>query len=77
MKYQKQTHLQNHFPHLIIYNFYNNKELKLIWEELNFYTKDKKLLEAKEFGGVVDKTNSKAIWLDKVYQLNIENYLIY
>ena len=55
------------FPHLIIKNFYDNKELKLIWEELNFYTKDKKLFEAKEFGGVVDKTNSKAIWLDKVF----------
>ena len=61
------TH-ENPFPHFIIYNFYDNDELKLIWEELDFYTKDGKLFEAKDFGGVIDKTNSKAIWLDKVYK---------
>ncbi len=59
---------ENPFPHFIIYNFYDNDELKLIWEELDFYTKDGKLFEAKDFGGVIDKTNSKAIWLDKVYK---------
>ncbi len=58
----------NPFPHSIIYNFYDDDELKLIWEELDFYTKDGKLFEAKDFGGVIDKTNSKAIWLDKVYK---------
>ena len=55
------------FPHLIVENFYDKKELELIWEELTFYTKPGKLLEAKDFGGVVGKTNSKALWLDKVY----------
>ena len=55
------------FPHLIFNNFYNEEELDLIWEELNFYTKPNKLLEAKDFGGVVDKTNSHAIELDYVY----------
>ena len=59
---------ENPFPHFIIYNFYDNDELKLIWEELDFYTKYGKLFEAKDFGGVIDKTNSKAIWLDKVYK---------
>ena len=24
------------FPHVIFYNFYNQDELDLIWEELNF-----------------------------------------
>ena len=55
------------FPHLIIKNFYNPEELELIWEELKFYTKPGKLLQAKDFGGVVDKTNSHAIALDAVY----------
>ena len=55
------------FPHMIVENFYNDDELKLIWEELDFYTKDGKLFDAHEFGGVVDKTNSRAIWLDKVF----------
>ena len=55
------------FPHLIFKNFYNQEELDLIWEELNFYTKPNKLFEAKDFGGVVDKTNSHAISLDSVY----------
>ena len=58
------------FPHLVIKNFYNEEELKLIWEELNFYTKPDKLLEAKDFGGVVDATNSHAIVLDDVYKIN-------
>ena len=55
------------FPHLIYHNFYSNDELKLIWEELDFYTKPDKLLDAKEYLGVVDKTNAKAIYLDVVY----------
>ena len=61
------------FPHLILHNFYNDEELKLIWEELDFYTKDGKLFDAHEFGGVVDKTNSKAIWLDKVFDKKYRN----
>lgn len=55
------------FPHMIIHNFYNEEELQLIWEELNFYTKPKKLLEAKDYGGVVDSTNAKALCLDQLY----------
>ena len=55
------------FPHLIFSNFYNEQELDLIWEELNYYTKPNKLLEAKDFGGVVGKTNSHAIALDDLY----------
>jgi len=56
------------FPHLILENFYNEEELELIWEELIFYTKPNKLLEAKDFGGVVDKTNSHALALDELYR---------
>ena len=55
------------FPHLIFNNFYNEQELDLIWEELNFYTKPSKLFEAKDFGGIVDSTNSHAIVLDNLY----------
>ena len=55
------------FPHLIFSNFYNQQELDLIWEELNFYTKPKKLFDAKDFGGVVNSTNSHAIELDCAY----------
>ena len=55
------------FPHLIFDNFYNQEELDLIWEELNFYTKPNKLFEAKDFGGLVEKTNSHAIILDSLY----------
>ena len=56
------------FPHLILHNFYNDDELKLIWEELDFYTKPDKLLDAKNYGGVVTHTNSKALWLDRIYE---------
>ena len=61
------------FPHMIVKNFYNDSELKLIWEELDFYTKDGKLFEAAEFGGIPNKTNSKAIWLDKVFDRKYRN----
>ena len=56
------------FPHAIFRNFYNDRELDLIWEELNFYTKPNKLLDAKEYMGVVGLTNAKAIILDDVYE---------
>ena len=59
--------LEEPFPHLIVENFYNEKELELIWEELTFYTKPDKLLEAKDFGGIVDRTNSHALILDDIY----------
>ena len=52
------------FPHLILHNFYNEKELELIWEELNFYTRPEKLLDAEGYGGIVDRTNAKALILD-------------
>ena len=55
------------FPHMIINNLYNEEELKLIWEELNFFTKPGKLLEAKDYGGVVDRTNSRAVVLDQIF----------
>ena len=55
------------FPHMIINNLYNEEELKLIWEELNFFTKPGKLLEAKDYGGVVDRTNARAVVLDEVF----------
>jgi len=64
------------FPHIIVNSFYNSEELKLIWEELNYYTKPDKLLEAKNFGGVVGKTNSHALILDDIYSnRNISNIL--
>jgi len=56
------------FPHLIIDNFYNEEELELIWEELNYYTKPGKLFEAENYGGVVGYTSAKAIVLDSVYR---------
>ena len=61
------------FPHMIIDNFYNEEELELIWEELKFYTKPGKLLEAKNYGGVVGYTNAKALMLDSVYRNYSDN----
>ena len=61
------------FPHIIFHNFYNEKELELIWEELDFYTKPGKLVETKDYGGVVGYTNAKALWLDKLYGTKYRN----
>jgi hypothetical protein len=56
------------FPHLTIENFYNDEELELIWEELNFYTKSNKLLPTEKYGGVVGFTESKGLMLDDIYK---------
>jgi len=68
---------QEPFPLMIIENFYNEVELNLIWEELNFLTKPKKLMDAKNYGGVIDYTNAKALILDDIYEnhRNISNIL--
>ena len=64
------------FPLMVVQNFYNKSELDLIWKELDFYTSPNKLFEAKEYGGVVDRTNAKAICLDELYkgQENKKNF---
>ena len=56
------------FPLMVINNFYNEKELKVIWKELDFYTEPNKLLDAEEYGGVVGFTNAKALLLDEIYK---------
>ena len=61
------------FPHLIVKDYYNEEELELIWEELKFYTKPGKLLTAKNYGGVVNKTNSHALVLDDIYVTHNDN----
>ena len=55
------------FPHLVFHNFYNDEELDLIWEELNFYTKPNKLFDVEDYLGVVGFTKAKAIALDSVF----------
>mgnify|MGYP001334463879 FL=1 len=55
------------FPHIVLHDFYDDEELKLIWEELDFYTKPGKLVSADKYGGIVGKTDSKALMLDDVY----------
>ena len=63
------------FPYMLINNFYNQNELDLIWEELNFFTAPNKLLAADNYGGIPDKTNAKAIILDDVFpQYEKKNY---
>ena len=59
--------LHTPFPHLIFHNFYNDEELDLIWEELNFYTRPKKLFDVEDYQGVVGYTKAKALHLDSVY----------
>ena len=77
MENLKATVYDSPFPHIIYDNFYNQEELDLIWEELNYYTKPEKLLEPKDFGGVIGKTNSHAIALDAVYINDIKNNVNY
>ena len=63
----------NPFPLMVVENFYNEEELSLIWEELNFYTRPEKLLDAEGYGGIVDHTNAKALLLDEIYTKQYRN----
>jgi len=63
----------NPFPLMVVDNFYNEEELNLIWEELNFYTRPEKLLSAEGYGGIVDRTNAKALLLDEIYTKQYRN----
>ena len=58
---------KNPFPHLIIEDFYTEEELELVWEELKFFTKPGKLLQAKDYGGVVGYTSACAVILDQIF----------
>jgi Rps23 Pro-64 3,4-dihydroxylase Tpa1-like proline 4-hydroxylase len=53
------------FPHLIIEDFYNEDELKLIWRELDFLTSPNKLMPANLNGSI--EANHLSIVLDQIY----------
>jgi len=53
------------FSHLIIEDFYNKDELKLIWKELDFLTSSNKLIPANLNGSI--ESNHLSIVLDQVY----------
>jgi len=63
--------LKEPFPHLIVENMYDNEELKLIWEELEFLNKPGKLKSPENYGAAkLDGkyfTDAKAIVLDAAY----------
>jgi len=63
--------LSEPFPHLIVENMYNQEELDLIWQELNFLTKPHKFIE-KDSGTAINEygislSESKSIYLDEIY----------
>jgi hypothetical protein len=59
------------FPHVIVEEVYEDHELELIWEELNFFTKPGKLMLPKDYGaadvGDVPLTNALAIPLTAIF----------
>lgn len=62
----------NPFPHVVIYDYFNENELKRVWKELDFLTYEDKLLgpsqtsAATSMDGRILKKNS-ALFLDQVY----------
>jgi len=55
------------FPHLIIEDFYNKDELKLIWQELDFLTSANKLIPA-NLDGSTQNSNALSASLDNIYK---------
>jgi Rps23 Pro-64 3,4-dihydroxylase Tpa1-like proline 4-hydroxylase len=66
--------LQEPFPHAIIDDFYDEKELKLIWQELDFYTHPDKFVPASEIGGATRNGEKlpkhSGMQLDHLYDTN-------
>ena len=56
------------FPHIIGTDVWDDEELELIWEELNYYNKPGRLRNAIDYGGVVNKTTAKAIALTAIFK---------
>lgn len=76
--------MQKPFPHLIVENMYNDEELKLIWEELEFLNKPNKFQNPENYGCAAEIvgdqkkyiSNAKALNLDSVYSSrNFSNIL--
>lgn len=55
------------FPHAIIEDFYNEEELKLIWQEIDFLTSENKFVSSKEIGANYDGVSSNGVILNDVY----------
>jgi hypothetical protein len=62
------------FPHVIVEEVYEDHELELIWEELNFFTKPGKLMLPKDYGAAMQdnrdmgaKTSALAIPLTPIF----------
>lgn len=56
------------FPYMMARNFYDETELKLIWDEINYWSSGDKMLEPKETGQKMDgKKQNKGIFLDEAY----------
>jgi Rps23 Pro-64 3,4-dihydroxylase Tpa1-like proline 4-hydroxylase len=70
--------LSEPFHHSIIYDFYNEEEQKLIWQELEFLNKPGKMLPPKETGDYYGSSpNKTGIFLEELYKdkTNFSNIL--
>ncbi len=59
--------LSDPFPHSIIYDFYNEDEQRLVWEELIFLNKLGKMHSPDITGDALASENKKSIFLDHLY----------
>jgi hypothetical protein len=59
--------LNEPFPHVVIYDFYTEKELEDIKHELKFLTKPDKLMPPGIMHGMVEPTNHHALLLEDAY----------
>jgi len=55
------------FPHLIVKDFYDENELKLIWQELDFLTSPTKLVPA-NLDGSLQNSNALSTSLENIYK---------
>ena len=67
----KVTNYNDPFPHIIVDDLYNENELSMIWEELNFICRPNKMdLPSKSesaFDGDEILKKNKLIWVDQIY----------
>ena len=62
-----------HFPYMIIDNYYDEEELRLIWEELNFLSYPHKLKRSTIEGGATENPEKPNELLEKNFHTFLDN----
>ena len=71
---KKITILSEPFPHLIAENFYDEEELKILWEVLDLITEEQKFVSPGEIHGAWNYVNDRKVFLTNHKAILLNNF---